>query len=677
MLKLLGKDAYGGGGTHIRRRLASVRCATTQCNAPQRDTTQQQPLELHYAPTPNGWKVTLLLEESGMPYIVKPVDMAAGDQHTPYFLKLSPNGCMPALYDPNVGSNYFESGAIMWHIAETYPAARRFLPPEEKAAVVQWLFWVNAGLGPMAGQLSHFKYYAPQLAPNADHSYSLERYRLEYDRLLSVIERHLGATDAQYLAGPSYSIADMAAWPWVKPWRRWMGCGLDEGGYPLAHAWYERIKARPATARAIGVMRDEAKADQKLRDEGGMSSAALGAMFRQHGNATRAFSRAGATRGLASSAAAPSPAAEGVAIPEKMESILRARWEDLDGEGSILEVPPSDAPLIWHKHSSFLDHLREVWVMLCNWEQPEAVCRLGLLHSAYSNSFVSMNCFDPTTDRDRVRALIGDAAENLVYKFCSIDRQSLEQTVLDEGTIRRGGYTMTHIHTGAPLAVSGDEAAAFVTETLADETDQRFGWQSDLEVGATAAVWPGPALPTLRLGRTSRLAHALRSSGLVDEASLPPIFNRCTDLLSVDDEVAARDAYWQAISLGGVSPSDERRDPTRSLGQLDALAEAARRNPFVAEPHVVRAQICLQLERWEEAETAARRGVELLCTWGTQWDKRMPFNAWLNWSRCLALQASTREWPTTHGGIESLGATLPRMRFRKLNDERSMSRSSR
>ena len=106
--------------------------------------------------------------------------------------------------------------------------------------------------------------------------------------------------------------------------------------------------------------------------------------------------------------------------------------------------------------------------------------------------------------------------------------------------------------------------------------------------------------------------------GLVDEASLPPIFNRCTDLLSVNDEVASRDPLdWQAVSLGGVSPSDERRsDPTRSLGQLDALAEAARRNPFVAAPHVVHAQICLQLERWEEAEAAARRGVELLCDVG-------------------------------------------------------------
>ena len=134
--------------------------------------------------------------------------------------------------------------------------------------------------------------------------------------------------------------------------------------------------------------------------------------------------------------------------------------------------------------------------MLCNWQQPKAVCRLGLLHSAYSNSFVSMNCFDPNTDRERVRGLIGEEAENLVYKFCSIDRQFLEQTVLGEGTIRRDGYVLTHIHTGAPLAVSGAEAAAFVTETLADEADQRFGWQTDLERGATAAVWPGPSRTT-------------------------------------------------------------------------------------------------------------------------------------------------------------------------------------
>ena len=370
----------------------------------------------------------------------------------------------------------------------------------------------------------------------------------------------------------------------------------------------------------------------------------------------------------------------GVQIPALTESALRGRWRDLDASADdILNVlQASDAPLIWHKHSTFLDHLREVWVILCGWRQPQAVCRLGLLHSAYSNSFVSMNCFDPTKDRGHVTALIGEEAENLVYKFCSIDRQQLEETVLAEGTIRRGGYEMRHIHSGESLTVSGQEAAAFITETLADEVDQRFGWQSDLEAGRTAACWPGPMLPTLRLARTSHLAAALRHSGLVDnEATLPPVFNRCSSVLDEAQEAEARDLYWSAVSLGGVSPeqigsSEALMAGGRTHEMLRALATASARNPFVAEPHCVRAQCLLAIGQFEEAEAEARTAVELLVEWGTQWDKRMPFNAWLNWSRCLALQAGSREWPTTHGGIESLGATLPRMRFRGLNTQRSM-----
>jgi len=363
----------------------------------------------------------------------------------------------------------------------------------------------------------------------------------------------------------------------------------------------------------------------------------------------------------------------GVPVPSRIESMLRARWSDLDPEApAILNVlQGSDAPLIWHKHSSFFDHLREVWAMLCNWEQPRDVCRLGLLHSAYSNSFVSMNCFDPVRDRPVVAALVGDEAENLIYKFCSIDRQELEEIVLRERTIRKEGYLMRHIHTGKPLAVSGVEAAAFVTETLADEADQRFGWQSDLEAGATEACWPGPVLPTLRLSRTSRLSRALYNSEIVDEVALPPIFECCSAVLDSNDEVAARDAYWRAISLSGFAPktSESRK---RNETQLAALQESSRRNRFLAEPHIVSAQCLLHLEQWDEAEAAATRGVRLLCAWGTQWDKRMPFNSWVNWARCLALQAAFCEWPTTHGGIESLGATLPRMRFRNLNTDRSM-----
>jgi GSH-dependent disulfide-bond oxidoreductase len=141
----------------------------------------------------------------------------------------------------------------------------------------------------MAGQLSHFTYYAPQLAPDTDHAYGRERYSREYERLIGVMERRLAASGG-YLGGPRYTIADMAAWPWVKPWKRWRGGrSLADSGYPLTQRWYEAIKARPATERALAVLRDEAVAAQKSREgvEGGMSQQGLNNMFGQSGAAAR------------------------------------------------------------------------------------------------------------------------------------------------------------------------------------------------------------------------------------------------------------------------------------------------------------------------------------------------------------------------------------------------------
>lgn len=239
-------------------------------------------VDLHYAPTPNGWKITLLLEESGIPYKVHSIDMNAGDQLKEDFLRLSPNGRMPALWDPNLGVDVFESGAIMMHLAENYDAAAPFFRDNQRSNAIKWLFWVNAGLGPMAGQLSHFQYYAPQVSPDADHTYAVQRYRLEYDRLISVLDKRVKS--GSYLAGEDYGIADMAAWPWVRPWKRWMGGkSLCESGYPNAYRWYESIKQRSAATRALSVLREEAIAGQKQREQGGISADALKTMFKQGG----------------------------------------------------------------------------------------------------------------------------------------------------------------------------------------------------------------------------------------------------------------------------------------------------------------------------------------------------------------------------------------------------------
>mmetsp|Transcript_22376 Transcript_22376/g.48850 ORF Transcript_22376/g.48850 Transcript_22376/m.48850 type:complete len:248 (-) Transcript_22376:219-962(-) len=239
------------------------------------------PLELYYSPTPNGWKVTIFLEEAGIPYTVVPMDLGAGDQFSDAFLKISPNGRMPAIYDPNMQVSVFESGAIMIHVAENYPEARWLLPvdPLPRAKVLEWLFWVNAGLGPMAGQASHFKYYAPVLQKSADHRYGQNRYIQEFNRLVSVMDHQLGQT-GQYLAGP-YSVADVAAYPWVKPWKRWMGKSLEESGYMNVQRWYDSIKARPAEHRGMAVLRKQAIAGQAVRETGTMPDVALATLFRK------------------------------------------------------------------------------------------------------------------------------------------------------------------------------------------------------------------------------------------------------------------------------------------------------------------------------------------------------------------------------------------------------------
>ena len=216
-----------------------------------------------------------------------------------------------------------------------------------------------------------------------------------------------------------------------------------------------------------------------------------------------------------------------------------------------------------------------------------------------------------------------------------------------------------------------------VCETLADELEQRFGWQSDLEAGKVRAVWPGSFPPTLRLGRTSRLAAALRASEQATTASsLPPIFEHCSRVLHEEEEVEAREAYMMAVNHmpsslpmpGGGGGGDAWR---RSC--YEALTVCMRSNPFVGEPHLVVAQLYLEDGQWEEAERCAVEGTRLLEVFATSWDKRMSWQAWLNWGRCLCFQARMREWPTTHGGIESLGAVSARQRVRGLNTGRSMS----
>ena len=211
-------------------------------------------IELYYWPTPNGQKISVMLEEVGLEYEVRPLNIGAGDQFGPEFLRISPNNRMPAIVDTDTGISVFEGGAILIYLAEK----SEMLLPEEQAArfdVLQWLFWQAGGLGPMAGQLSHFVNYTKEDIP-----YAHKRYTNEYDRLLAVMDVRL--RNREYLAG-DYSIADIACFPWVMPYRR-LGNDLDK--FTHLRRWFDTLKARPALQRGIDLgkdwQRDEARNEQ-------------------------------------------------------------------------------------------------------------------------------------------------------------------------------------------------------------------------------------------------------------------------------------------------------------------------------------------------------------------------------------------------------------------------------
>ncbi len=200
-------------------------------------------IDFYYWPTPNGWKVSIMLEECGLDYKMIPVNISKGDQFTPEFLAISPNNRMPAIVDPDGADgpvSVFESGAILMHLAEK---TGRFMPTDSRGLTEarEWLFWQVGNLGPMAGQLSHFVNYA-----EGDHEYAHQRYANEYNRCIGVLERRLEGRD--YILGDDYSVVDMASWPWIliaKP----LGQSLDE--FPNVARWRQTVKERPAVQAGV------------------------------------------------------------------------------------------------------------------------------------------------------------------------------------------------------------------------------------------------------------------------------------------------------------------------------------------------------------------------------------------------------------------------------------------
>lgn len=208
-------------------------------------------IDLYYWPTPNGWKISIMLEECALPYRLVPVDIGKGDQFDPGFLAISPNNRMPAIVDhapADAGAplSVFESGAILIYLADK---TGRFLPsaPRQRNQVLQWLMWQIGGLGPMAGQNGHFLLYAPEPVP-----YAQDRYGREVDRLYGVLDTQLESTRA-YVAGADYSIADMAIFPWIRIHKAQR---LDLRHFPSLQRWYDRVIERPAVARGLALGRE-------------------------------------------------------------------------------------------------------------------------------------------------------------------------------------------------------------------------------------------------------------------------------------------------------------------------------------------------------------------------------------------------------------------------------------
>lgn len=216
--------------------------------------------DLYTWPTPNGWKVQILLEELGILYNVHPIDIGAGDQFDPEYLKISPNNKMPALIDPDgpggAPHSIFESGAILLYLAEKH---QQFIPadPLGRSITIQWLMWQMGGFGPMLGQAHHFRTYAPEKI-----EYGINRYTNEAKRLYGVLEKQLSQN--AYVAGDEYTIADMAIMPWARLWKRQ---GVEEADIPHVRKWLEELEARPAVIAGLAIMADERDRKRSKEEE--------------------------------------------------------------------------------------------------------------------------------------------------------------------------------------------------------------------------------------------------------------------------------------------------------------------------------------------------------------------------------------------------------------------------
>ena len=335
----------------------------------------------------------------------------------------------------------------------------------------------------------------------------------------------------------------------------------------------------------------------------------------------------------------------------RAQALLDDEWiaHDADLAPVLPTVLARNVGQDWHKAGTFRHHLVGVARSLTLWQQPRDVRLLGLLHSVYGNAFVDLVKFDPASERARLRELVGESAEHLVYLFCTQSRTQFVQRVLGGALEADGSLVLDK--DGQRHLLTPYEVAAFIIVSMADTIEQWFSWQDEVysrfpgtdttrrqAVHWAASLWPGPMRPSARMcSQIAALGCALQHPALLGQLPLPPVFDGCRQPLPARDEAAACALYWSVVQLD---------QPLVDLdGATATLEQAVQLNPWVGEPQMVLAQLYLSAGRLPEAARAAEGALQCFCLWGNAWDKRVQWDAWIAWTRLLLQRASQGGWP--------------------------------
>nr|GEV06686.1 hypothetical protein [Tanacetum cinerariifolium] len=402
---------------------------------------------------------------------------------------------------------------------------------------------------------------------------------------------------------------------------------------------------------------------------------------------------------------------------ESAKPFLREEFEKIDVKlpSLIAILRSAGAGECFHRLGSFLDHLRHVYRIIKLWKAPDSVALCALFHSVYSNSYSNIVLFDPETGRDTVRGLIGHEAERLAHLFCVVHRQSLVhknimcqfteselQEFLDasdvslrnakengefnsdekwrkkiQSLVPSSGVMGNHYKTGEQIPVSRRMIGVFLLMTLADISEQYFGFQDVLYDNSNGrleltgsrydTLYPGNGKPGLWMNAVSRMGAVYtllvreeaifmqenkKDNGLDRDQDIdlviPPVFDKCTKILDASDQIMARDLYWNVVCEDGCDNAKKEKGE-------EMLVKCIELNPYVGEPHVLLGQFYLSRGRFDEGESEVEKGLSLLLEWGSAWDKRISWEGWVAWCRVLLNKAKEKDWPQTAWGVINLG----------------------